>query len=42
MQTLDAVRKALTALLGSCTSNGPIRYCPIIEALTEDDEGKKE
>ncbi len=33
MHTLQAMRKALTKLIGECSGKGPVTECPILDAL---------
>lgn len=37
VRTLQAMRKALTKLIGECSSEGPVTQCPILEALDSED-----
>ena len=37
VRTLQAMRKALTKLVGECSSEGPVTQCPILEALDADE-----
>jgi len=39
VRTLQAMRKALTKLIGECSGSGPVSQCPILEAL--DSEGEE-
>lgn len=39
VRTLQAMRKALTELIGECSGSGPVSQCPILEAL--DSEGEE-
>ena len=36
-RTLQAMRKALTKLIGECSGKGPVTQCPILEALDSED-----
>lgn len=38
VRTLQAMRKALTKLIGECSGKGPVTQCPILEALDSEDE----
>ncbi len=38
VRTLQAMRKALTKLIGECSAEGPVTDCPILEALDSDAE----
>lgn len=38
VRTLQAMRKALTKLIGECSGKGPVSQCPILEALDSEDE----
>lgn len=38
LRTLQAIRKALTKLIGECSGEGPVTHCPILEALDSEDE----
>lgn len=38
VRTLQAMRKALTMLIGECSGTGPVSQCPILEALDSEDE----
>lgn len=38
IRTLQAIRKALTKLIGECSGEGPVTQCPILEALDSEDE----
>lgn len=38
VRTLQAMRKALTKLIGECSGKGPVTQCPILEALNSEDE----
>jgi MerR family mercuric resistance operon transcriptional regulator len=38
VRTLQAIRKALTKLIGECSGEGPVTHCPILEALDSEDE----
>jgi MerR family mercuric resistance operon transcriptional regulator len=38
VRTLQAMRKALTKLIGECSGNGPVSQCPILEAIGSEDE----
>ena len=37
VRTLQAMRKALTKLIGECSGKGPVTQCPILEALDSED-----
>jgi MerR family transcriptional regulator, copper efflux regulator len=37
VRTLQAMRKALTKLIGECAGEGPVTQCPILEALDSDE-----
>jgi len=39
VRTLQAMRRALTRLIGECSGKGPVTQCPILEALDLEDEG---
>ena len=39
VRTFQAMRKALTKLIGECSGSGPVSQCPILEAL--DSEGEE-
>jgi Hg(II)-responsive transcriptional regulator len=38
VRTLEAMRKALTKLIGECSGSGPVSACPILEALNPEGE----
>lgn len=38
VRTLQAMRKALTKLVGECSGSGPVSQCPILEAIDSEDE----
>lgn len=38
VRTLQAMRKALSKLIGECSGNGPVTQCPILEALDSEDK----
>lgn len=38
VRTLQAMRRALTKLIGECSGSGPVAECPIVEALDLEDE----
>lgn len=38
VRTLQAMRRALTKLIGECSGSGPVTECPIVEALDSEDE----
>lgn len=38
VRTLQAMRKALTKLIGECSGKGAVTQCPILEALDSEDE----
>ncbi len=38
VRTLQAMRKALTKLIGECSGSGPVSQCPILEALDSESE----
>ncbi len=38
MRTLQAMRKALTKLIGECSGKGPVTECPILDALDSEDQ----
>jgi MerR family transcriptional regulator, copper efflux regulator len=38
VRSLQAMRKALTRLIGECSGSGPVSQCPILEALDSKDE----
>ena len=38
VRTLQAMRRALTKLIGECSGIGPVTECPIVEALDSEDE----
>lgn len=38
VRTLQAMKKALTGLIGECSGNAPVSHCPILEALDPGDE----
>jgi MerR family mercuric resistance operon transcriptional regulator len=38
IRTLQAMRKALTKLIGECSGSGPVSQCPILEAIDSKDE----
>ncbi len=38
IKSLQAMKRALAILVNSCTSNAPVRECPIIESLDEERE----
>ncbi|RJP21194.1 MAG: MerR family transcriptional regulator [Deltaproteobacteria bacterium] len=38
VRTLQAMRRALTKLIGECSGKGPVTKCPILEALDSEDE----
>ncbi len=37
LRTLKAMRRALTMLIGECSSQGPATQCPILDALDSED-----
>ncbi len=37
VRTLQAMRKALTKLIGECSGKGPVTQCPILEAFDSED-----
>lgn len=37
VQTLQAMRTALTKLIGQCSGKGPVTQCPILEALATEE-----
>ncbi len=37
VRTLQAMRRALTKLIGECSGKGPVSECPILEALESED-----
>jgi len=38
MHALDAIRKALTRLIGECSGKGSVTECPILDALDPEDK----
>lgn len=38
VRSLQAMRRALTKLIGECSGKGPVSECPILEALESEDE----
>lgn len=38
VRTLQAMRKALTKLIGECSGSGLVSQCPILEAIDSEDE----
>ncbi len=40
VRTLQAMRKALTKLIGECSGSGPVSRCPILEALDSEGEDR--
>ncbi len=38
VRTLQAMRRALTKLIGECSGSGPVSQCPILEALDSEAE----
>jgi len=38
VRTLQAMKKALSKLVGECSGSGPVTDCPILEALDSEDE----
>lgn len=38
VRALQAMRKALSKLIGECSGEGPVTHCPILEALDSEDE----
>lgn len=40
LHLLQAMRKALTKLIGECSGERPVTQCPILEALDSEDESR--
>lgn len=38
LRTLEAMRKALTRLIGECSGKGPVTECPILDAMDSENE----
>ncbi|GBD24730.1 Mercuric resistance operon regulatory protein [bacterium HR30] len=38
VRTLQAMRRALTKLIGECSGSGPVSQCPILEAMGSEED----